>query len=441
MHHDTLAGVEAEGTRDEPDAPPRRLGWMPVVGLLAAVVAWIRVPSALRDNLYAEDGVVFVGGWAWPRSVSLFWEPYGGYQHLLPRFGSWLVVNLLPVASWGYAITAFACVVVGLVAAAVYACSADLVTFWPARIVLGLLVALVPVAGVEPLGNLANLHWFMIMLMPWVLLARPRTRWGLALLVVVTLVATLSEPTCIIFAPLALWRFVTARRERLIVVAWAVGVAAQVVTTLLAPRPRTPGRPPWLSVALGYVRDVGMSMVTAEPRRLGLAITTVGWWTGLVWVLGILVVAGVAAWFASRDVRVLLAALLIGSVASWSAAFITNNAREYYFSVLTDNELLALPLSRWATAASMMLAATVPVAVAVLVTRFPRLRPVGGGILGVMLVLLAINVPARSTPDYESWSVQMDEDMTSCGTSDSELRVHGAPENWRFSIPCSALDR
>lgn len=441
MQDETVSTVDTGTTpvRAVP-AAPRHLGWTPLIGLLAAVAAWFRVPPALHDNLYAEDGVVFVGSWAWHGPVSLFWEPYGGYQHLLPRFAAWLVVNVFPVASWGYAVTALACVLVGVVAAAVYGFSADLVAFWPARVILGLLVVLVPVADVEPLGNLANLHWFMLMLMPWALLARPRTRWGIAVVVVAVLVATLTEPTCIIFAPLAVWRFVSARRERVVVVAWAVGVAAQVVTTMIAPRPRIPGRPPWMSLILGYVRDVGMSMVTTDPRRLGLAINAVGWWTGFAWVLGLLALAAVGAWFARRDVRVLLAALVLGSVASWSAAFIANNAPSYYFSFLTDSQLLVLPLSRWATAASAMLAATVPVAVSALVERFPRLRPAGWGVLVLMTAVLLVNLPPRSSQEYDTWSSQVDHGTGTCQAT-GDIKIHAVPDNWRFSIPCPTTAR
>ncbi len=442
MPDDVAAVAPAVPTVDTAQPPSRQLRWTMLIGLVAAVAAYLRVPPGLRDNLYAEDGVLFVGDWAWRAHLGLLWEPYAGYQHLLPRLGSGLVVATMPVASWGYAVTAVACLLVGAVAAAVFAFSAGLVSFWPARVLLALIVVLIPIAGVEALGNLANLHWFVLILVPWALLTEPRARWGVGAVAVTVLLATLTEPMCIIFAPLALWRFITAPRRRAVMLAWAVGVAAQVVTTLLSPRPRTPGRPPWMSVILGYVRDVGMSMVTSRPRPLGLAITGVGWWIGVAWVLGLLTFAAIAARFADRHVRVLLAALVLGSIASWSAAFITNNAAAFYFSVLPASEILTAPLLRWATAASAMLAATVPIAVSVLVARFPRLRPAGWAVLGVMLAVMLVNAVPREAREFGTWSSQIDEDIIACRSTAVDMQVFTAPDNWVLGIPCAyAPDR
>ncbi len=432
----TVSSIDAAGSTDAP-AASRRLAWTPVVGLVASVLAWFRVPAPFRDNLYAEDGVLFVGDWLWRGRLGLFWEPYAGYQHLLPRAGSWFVTTFLPVASWGYAMTAISCGLVGLVAAAVYAWSADLVTFWPARVVLGLLVVLVPVAGVEPLGNLANVHWFMFMLMPWALMATPRTRGGLAVVAVATLAATLTEPTCFLFAPLALWRFISAPRSRVIVISWALGVGAQALTVLVSPRPRTPGEPPWMSLILGYVRDVGMSMFTWRPRLLGLTVNTVGWWVGFVWVILLLVLAIAAARFARRDTRLLIATLVLASIASWSTSVLANNIPDFFYSEMPASQLLTTVPVRWATASSAMLASVIPIAASVFVGRFPRLRGGAWGVLGVMLAVLLVNLPARSVSDRPSWSDQVDRGIAACRADGTPLQVVTGPDNWELGIPCA----
>ena len=350
------------------------------------------------------------------------------------------MVTFLPVVSWGYAMTVIACALAGLVAAAVYAWSADLVTFWPARVVLGLLVVMVPVAGVEPLGNLANLHWFMLMLIPWALLASPRTLPGLVVVTVATLAATLTEPTCLIFAPLAIWRFVTVRRSRTVVIAWAIGVTAQVVTTLVSPRPRNLAEQQWMSLILGYVRDVGMSMFTPNPRILGSTVTGLGWWIGIVWVLALFVLAAVAARWARLDVRVLLLALVLGSVVSWSAAFIANNMPDFYYSLMTADELAIRIPVRWATAASAMVPSVIPIATSVLVTRFPRCRSAGWGVLGLMSVVMLVNVPARSGHDVPPWSTQVEAGFANCRASGTPIQVLTATDDWGLGIPCSYVD-
>lgn len=51
-----------------------------------------RSEPAGRNSLYAEDGLLFVGDWANVSGAGLLIEPYQGYQHLLPRIVSGLVV-------------------------------------------------------------------------------------------------------------------------------------------------------------------------------------------------------------------------------------------------------------------------------------------------------------------------------------------------------------
>ena len=140
--------------------------------------------------------------------------PYAGYQHLIPRLASGLVIALVPPAGWALAINAIACLVVGTVAGLIYVFSRDVISFRPARVVLGLLAVMTPMAGLEALGNIANLHWFLLYLTPWLLLATPRSTLGAALMAVVAFVSVATEPQCAIFLPLAIWRFVASPRTR-----------------------------------------------------------------------------------------------------------------------------------------------------------------------------------------------------------------------------------
>ena len=95
------------------------------------------------DNLHAEDGVLFLHDWAVGGHLSLFWQPYDGYQHLIPRVLSALVSLAVPIAWWGSTVTAIACGIVGVIAALVFLYSADIVAYYPARIALGLITVLI----------------------------------------------------------------------------------------------------------------------------------------------------------------------------------------------------------------------------------------------------------------------------------------------------------
>jgi len=137
------------GFPGRPTTPPPR--WpATVVGVVAAALAWFRVSAGQTDNLHAEDGVLFLHDWAVDGHLSLLWQPYAGYLHVIPKIVSWFVSATVPVAWWGYAMTAVACGLVGIVAAQVFFYSADVVDYYPERIALGLTTVLIPIAGIEP---------------------------------------------------------------------------------------------------------------------------------------------------------------------------------------------------------------------------------------------------------------------------------------------------
>jgi len=69
------------------------------VTAVAALIAWIRMPTAVAGWLYAEDGRTFIGDWfrADP-PIKVLWMPYAGYQHLIPRLASGLVIAMCVAA-------------------------------------------------------------------------------------------------------------------------------------------------------------------------------------------------------------------------------------------------------------------------------------------------------------------------------------------------------
>lgn len=158
--------------------PGREFRVASVVAVVATVVAWLRMPVNTRGRLYAEDGQHFVSAWVNRPAAGLLVEPYAGYQHLVPRLVGGLVVWSVPKAGWAVAVNLIVCLILGGAAALIYVYSRDVVAFGPARVALALIIVVVPIAGQEPLGNLANLHWFLLYLLVWVLLAVPRSAPG-----------------------------------------------------------------------------------------------------------------------------------------------------------------------------------------------------------------------------------------------------------------------
>jgi hypothetical protein len=369
----------------EQDPEPPRPRFTPVAFVLVTAVAtaltWLRLPAVGRDTLYAEDGSQFVNDWAHDGSWSVLFKPYAGYQHLVPRAATGLVTRLLPVDAWADGAIVAAAFVVGVTSGLVFVLSRSVVSSRTARLGLAAVPVLVPLAGVEVIDSLANVHWYLLYLTPWLLLARPRGRATAVGLGAVALVSALTEPQTILFAPVALWVLLRDPRARVVVAGWALGVAGQVVTFVLAPRPRNDGFPPWLSVVKGYLASAVLASGNGHGRVVGTAVAKGGWWVGLAVLLVFWALAAVALIRASAPLRIAVLACVVGSVLAWVLPYVTNNASDLYYDEVPGPPYI-LPLVRWGMTASMLLLALVPLAAGALRAR--RVR--GGRLLGLLLV-------------------------------------------------------
>ena len=168
----------------------------------------------------------------------VLFEPYAGYQHFVPRVASWLVVRLTPVEGSALGVGLAACLLVGTISALVYVYSRDILDVPVCRLGLAVVPILLPLAAHEAAGNLANLHSYLLYLVPFVLLATARSTAGGLAMAVVAASAALTEIQAAILVPLAVWRMVRGRRARPVGVAFLLGVAAQVVSYLATARAR-----------------------------------------------------------------------------------------------------------------------------------------------------------------------------------------------------------
>ncbi|MEJ2856444.1 MULTISPECIES: hypothetical protein [unclassified Saccharothrix] len=213
--------------------PVRRPRAFYLAGFLAAVAFQLVTPAGRShlDHVWAEDGARFLlDGVKEPFLANLI-TPYGGYLHVLPRLSAELV-SLLPMgwAAVGFAVAA--AVPRALVALVTFAASAGYLRSTALRVGLAALVVVLPVGNSEPLGNVSNVHWFLLYGLFWVLLWRDAPRLPAALFVTV---ATLSSPLAFLLAPLALLRLLV-HRDRVLPTTFALAAAVQGAIMVFAER-------------------------------------------------------------------------------------------------------------------------------------------------------------------------------------------------------------
>lgn len=188
------------------------------------------------DHLWAEDGARLV----LDAETRSFWAnlvtPYDGYLHTVPRVVAELM-SVLPLtwAPAGFAV--FAALSRTVIALVVFAASGGYLRSTPVRVALASLVVVLPAANSEALGNLENLHWFLLFGAFWALLWRPSARGANGLAVSLVLAAALSSPLAFLLLPLAVLRlWLPTWRERWVAVALGVGSLAQLGAALSATR-------------------------------------------------------------------------------------------------------------------------------------------------------------------------------------------------------------
>lgn len=400
-----------------------------VVGVAAAVVTWFRVPAYSRNIMYAEDGM-FVQDWYDGSAPLGVFQPYAGYQHLLPRLLAWVVRTFTPIDAWALGTTAAACVGLGLVAG--LACLASSYALRdPLQVMaVGLVPALVPIGGIEGLGNLANLHWYLLYLGFWVVLAQPdrpasRLGWALA-----AFASAMTEIQVALLLPLVAWRWWTSPRSRIPIAGWALGLTVQVVTFLSAGRSRSAeGYPTVWGVIRGYLANAVLSNLDGTPRAPSNLIIRYGWWPAFA-MLGAVVALIVLTVVLGHRVHGLLALLaLTVSFASWTLAMVFNNSPYLQYVNKTFSTV------RWGTAAAMLFLATLPLVLdALLASTAPVVARLA------MLLVLAGLTPSLLVPNPHrlepSWTVELARARTSCAAGADSVTVTTAPRDWHMRLPC-----
>ncbi|MEU7526797.1 hypothetical protein AB0A74_13790 [Saccharothrix sp. NPDC042600] len=218
-----------------PDHREARRPWtFHLAGFVAAVAFQLLTPAGRSHltHVWAEDGARFLLDGVEGSFLANLVAPYGGYLHVIPRMCAELV-SLLPLewAAVGFALSA--AVLRALVALITFAASGGYVRSTALRVGLAALVVVLPVGSSEPLGNVSNLHWFLLYGLFWVLLWRDAPRVPALVFVVL---AALSSPIAFVLAPLAVLGLF---RDRVLPTAFLVAAAVQGGVVVVAERTPT----------------------------------------------------------------------------------------------------------------------------------------------------------------------------------------------------------
>lgn len=413
--------------------------WAPaLIGCVALAICWFRLPAEARATLWAEDGRIFVSERERYGSFDTLFRPYAGYLQFVPRLIADAVVGSTPVARWAIGFTALSCVVIAAVCAITYVCAGAIVQRTSSRIALAMIPVLVPIAPIEVSGNAANVHAYFLWLTPWLLFARPQRWWAAIALGVVALTGALTEIQALLFVPLVFWRW-RGRKGWAIRLGLMIGLAAQVIVTILSPRP--PGRAVsyhlW-SVVEGFAANAMMGAVTAQSHIVALAFTT----TRAILVLVSLVFCASVVVSLIRGnwrSRTVVLTCVVAAAAIWAAGYLANPFPGFDFATYGQPAWSTFGFMRYGVVPAMFLLATIPLASDALMSRFCRASALVVGVIVAIAVISQWNVPTTQRSAGPVWSTGVSHALSSCRASDQMfVNVPVAPAGWSAQIRCTS---
>lgn len=461
------AGDTADGARDLRRSP-RQLALrtvVPVVLWLAVSAAgWARLTPEVRNTVWAEDGKVFLDQQVDMGVLGALFHDYAGYLHVVPRLVVALASHVGSIDRFAVMVTLLCVLVTGAVGAAVYVLTEGVLRSVVARVLLAFVPALMPLGPIEIQANAANLHWFLMFLMPFALLTPVRSWTKGIVLGVVTLLAGLTEIQIVAFFPLFLLG-IRNRRRWPVILGSVLGGGAQVVTTLLHPRASAPV--PHNSLAdlvLGYVVEPVAGAATWRMADVGQAIASHGLAVVLVPFALLVVLVALGLWFGVAGQRWVLASMVWGSAVVWFGGTVLNPNAMLAFAHFGPADWPGIWTFRYTAAGSLWVLAGVVVVADVALGRArlgtlvpwsrgderPTRASVWSGVAGLALalavvVVVAVNasVPAANRQGGPIWDQQIDSSETTCArtpSADATVQIAPGPQ-WAFTVPCALIDQ
>jgi hypothetical protein len=433
-----------------PIAPPVRLTRTRVLAglslvLLAAGAQILRLPGSL-DTLWAEDGLVFLQQARTVGRLHAFVQPYAGYLHVIPRMVAAVVASVPPRFA-AIAFTSLSAVVVGGLALVIFVAARAHIPSVAWRLVLSGTFILLPVAGVELLDTGVNLQWYAMCALFWALLWRPQGVWPRTIQVILCFATTASDPLTALFLPLAAARVIAVRpvKEQAPVLAWAAGLLAQGVTTLVTSVPHSNdhaslallGRLFSLRILTPlFLGDHGTQIVFAHGGWLPVYLCTAAALAALTMMV-LAVVRGRLSrrlsWFAAAAVLTAVLFFAVPVETRWTPLYLPVGRSAQFLGI--GSRYMALPLvALWS------------LAILVLAThwRMRIVRVAGVVSLGAFLCMWALDFVSTDSARLTGprWGTSLSEAAVRCReTSTGTIAVVIPPANglWTVTLPCADL--
>ncbi|MET3705848.1 hypothetical protein ABIB17_000447 [Arthrobacter sp. UYEF6] len=431
----------------EPSRRSRIMGpalWIGSV-VLGSIVAFARLPVTAQGTIWAEDGGIFLRDALAGGTLLDVFAPYEGYLHVLPRIAAEVVVTLFPVNYFAGAMNFLSCVVVALIAALVFHCSKAMSPNPLVRICWASITILVAPGPLETLGNFANVHWYLLWAVPWLLLKPAASKAEGVFLFMAAAFVALTEILSLMFVPLFLYRFKDkghwpARAGLLI------GLACQVATTVSFPRSPSSGYPvnP-VSVVQGWFLNSSSALIFGDSASIIENIRNFGALPIVLAALPFLAAFMYVLAKGMRQDRLLAVVLLMASLGTWAATQVANPQRFFDYAIFGDAEWQTFFLSRYSTLPSMFLLALLPLAAGVARV---KARTAFAAVLSAFLVLQAVHFfpSGVGRQDGPVWTEGVQVARQACLTEPTLMSqpVPIAPRGWmadKVEVPCTLLLR
>ena len=223
-----------------PEATPRtwvRRGMAAAVQIaavgLGALVLLLRVPGrpAWR-TIFGDDYFWFL---AQAIQHPWHWGQYGGYVQVLPRLIA-QVVSYLPLTDAALAFALAGAVVAASGALFIFHASAGHIESVKLRALLAVALVLLPIAPMELIGSGVETSWYLLPVLFWAMLWRPRTRPAMAVAAAVGFLTIASNILAVLLAPLLVARLYALRRprEHAVTAGWLAGCLVQAAFVITA---------------------------------------------------------------------------------------------------------------------------------------------------------------------------------------------------------------
>ncbi|HEX4730941.1 MAG TPA: hypothetical protein VH299_06705 [Solirubrobacterales bacterium] len=416
--------------------------------LLVAVFVLLTIAELFRPGisgslrtLWAEDGVIVMQAALTHGFFHEIFTVYPEYLIVYPRLIGG-IATWFPLADAAVVVSGLASATIALSGIVIwFASAAHLRNPW-LRATFAITVVLAPTAGLEAVGSAVYASWYMVVASFWVLLYRPRTDLAAGALALFLLLTALSNPAVWFLAPLAGLRLLAIRdrRDAMILGAYTLGCAAQVVATLQHPSETTAA---WSHlIVTGYFQRI-LAGAILGLNWSGDIWNRLGW--GLLVPLIVLALIGlVAGLWRARDGARFVALLAIGlSLLVWMVSMYQRAA----------GPALAWPPGhhletggRYAIIPAMLLLVAALVLLDDWLARGPRSGRLRIGVVAVAMAVPAISIAssfylAAVGRPVTPWKAAVQRADARCATRAPEdaVTMLTSPPGYGITVPCEVV--